>query len=261
MIDISGHKYHKVTVLEYSFSKEKKTFWKCRCDCGKEFITTSNRLRTGGTKSCGCLKEKEDLSGQRFGKLLVLGFSHKRDSTRFYWKCRCDCGKEVIKRADALRSGKTISCGCISNLLRTKASTKHGKHKDRVYNIYKGIKQRCYNKNNAAFPHYGGRGILMCDRWKDSFENFYSDMGDPPTDKHQIDRINNEDVYSPENCHWTTADVQSKNKRNTRLITYQGKTQCLKDWSKELGINYLTLCYRIKHNFDMDSLFKETKRR
>lgn len=113
------------------------------------------------------------------------------------------------------------------------------------YRTWLHIKHRCLNPANKRWDRYGGRGITVCDRWKDSFENFLGDMGLRPSPDHQIERIDNDGDYTPENCTWATRADQARNRRRTRLVTWDGRTMCLKDWAAELGIRYRTLHARI----------------
>ncbi len=113
------------------------------------------------------------------------------------------------------------------------------------YNIWSAMKDRCFNKSNRFWPHYGGRGIAVCQRWL-KFTNFIEDMGRRPTPKHTLDRIDNDADYGPENCRWTTRDIQARNRTNNVLIKHDGKEQCLMDWSIETGIAYETLRTRIR---------------
>lgn len=107
------------------------------------------------------------------------------------------------------------------------------------------IKRRCYNQKNASYPAYGGRGIVMCDRWKNDFLAFLDDMGSRPSDQHSIDRIDVNGNYEPGNCRWAVNSTQCNNKRNNVMLTHEGKTQTLSQWAKELGINVDTLWRRI----------------
>lgn len=182
-------------------------------------------------------KPDESFVGRRFGMLTVC--QYLLDSI---WQCRCDCGKETKAYANQLKRGGKKSCGCNSHVT-------HGRSKSRVYNIHKFMLQRCFNRNYNRFGDYGGRGITVCDRWRGhgGFENFLSDLGDPPSDKHKLERKDNDGPYCPENCCWVTQADQSRNRRNNVRISYGGKTLCLKDWASELGIKETTLAYRIKN--------------
>lgn len=188
---------------------------------------------------------RNDLRGKRFGRLQVLDFSHKggKDGRKYFYKCLCDCGKECVKSASYLLNSETFphpSCGCWRKELNIASSTTHGRGKktDREYKTWCEIKGRCYNENSTFYKNYGGRGIKMCDRWLNSFENFIADMGNRPSPKHSIDRIDVNGDYTPENCRWATMKEQCNNRRSNIRIEYQGKTQTLKQWCEELGLNY-----------------------
>ncbi len=121
---------------------------------------------------------------------------------------------------------------------------KHGKTNTRAYRIWQNMKNRCRNKNIGCFKNYGGRGIVVCRRWNDSFENFLTDMGEPPLG-HSIDRIDNNGSYSPTNCRWADSFTQTNNARSNLVLECFGKKQTLSSWAREIGINYDTLRYRI----------------
>lgn len=166
-----------------------------------------------------------DETGRRFSRLEVIALA---GSGR--WLCRCDCGAELRVRGSCLRSGNVKSCGCLhrekareQQLELAKKAVKHGKYKTPEYSIWANIKNRCLNPKDNAFRHYGARGVTVCDRWNESFDTFYADMGPRPSPKHSIDRIDNDGNYSPENCRWATQIVQHNNKRNTRWVTYRGR--------------------------------------
>jgi hypothetical protein len=184
-----------------------------------------------------------DIAGQRFGRLVVTEFSGIVNG-RAHWVCLCDCGKTEIINGKNLRRGLTKSCGCLQSERARANVLTHNKHDSKVYHVYYGMKSRCLNTNNAAYNRYGGRGIVICDRWLESFENFYADMGDCP-DGCSIDRIDNDAGYSPDNCRWVTVDIQNRNTRQNHMITYDGRTMCLADWAKEIGIDRATLYARI----------------
>lgn len=151
-----------------------------------------------------------DLIGRRFGRLVV----ERRTSNSIHgasrWVCYCDCGGTTISLSNNLKRGISQSCGCI----RKKIITKHSMHNTAIYHVWENMKQRCYNKNNKDYKNYGGRGISICKEWRESFEVFYKDMGDPPSNL-TLDRINNDDGYFSNNCRWVSRSTQSLNQRRS----------------------------------------------
>lgn len=154
-------------------------------------------------------------------------------------KCICKCGKIVWVQVHSLRTNATKSCGCIKKdfpMART-----HGLSNTKEYRAYHLMKNRCYNPKLEHYAGYGGRGIKMCDRWLQSFENFYEDMGDAPTSKHTLDRKENDKDYSKENCQWATWTQQANNKRNNRIHTYNGVRYSQREFAQFLGVKYNTM--------------------
>lgn len=185
-----------------------------------------------------------DLTGQKFGRLTVVERADNTKQGQTQWKCECECGKQTTVSAYCLRSGHTKSCGCWKRY----ATKKHGQSRERIYAIWYGIKERCYNKKCPNYKKYGNKGITMCDEWVESFKSFYDwSMMNGYAKNLSLDRINNDKGYSPDNCRWVTVKEQNNNKSNNCYITYNGKTQTLKQWAEELNINYPKLRYRIKY--------------
>jgi hypothetical protein len=172
-----------------------------------------------------------DLTGQTFGHLLVLENTGRKNG-HTHWKCLCDCGKITTATTNLLRRGYTKSCGHARRTMRH--------YFVREYGIWAKMIQRCSNPKNPHYSNYGGRGIKVCAQWR-IFDNFITDMGDSPSDKHSIERIDNNKGYSPENCVWATADVQSRNKRNNQNLTFQGQTLCAADWARKFNLVEETL--------------------
>lgn len=185
-----------------------------------------------------------DLTGQKFGKLTVLEHAENAKNGQARWKCKCDCGKEVVVRGDVLRRGDAKSCGCYN---REKVTT-HGESKTHLYEIWCAIKRRCYNKNFDHYNNYGGRGISMCESWMDSFEEFRDwALENGYTDDLSIDRIDVNGNYEPSNCRWVTIKEQANNRTDNHLLTYNGKTQTISQWAEELGLKPHTLQARINY--------------
>lgn len=204
-----------------------------------------------------------DLTGKTLGQLTVLsfaGYSGKSRSTS--WYCKCQCGTERTFYSGNIRRSKNANCGCVSRKLFVAFSTKHGcssKGGKRTpeYTSWKSMRSRCLNPKDPAYNRYGGRGIKVHPQWINSFETFLSDMGEKPTPKHTLDRIKNNSDYTPENCRWATYSQQARNTRSNNLITFGGKTQCLKGWSEEVGLKPDTIWRRLKRGWTIEKSLTE----
>lgn len=198
---------------------------------------------------------KLNLTGKRFGRLLVLGDNEKRKRGNVLWECLCDCGNKKITYGFSLRNGVTKSCGCLAKELTIKRQTTHGMSHNSVYAVWRGMKVRCENISNKAYHWYGERGIKICNRWH-SFNNFWEDMKDGYKKGLTLDRIDNNKGYFKENCRWVTSKINQNNRRDNRIFTYQGKTQNMKQWAEELRINYNTLNTHIQKNWSFEKALK-----
>lgn len=148
--------------------------------------------------------------GQKFGRWLVLSEAHKRKTYIDKYNCICDCGVERQVLTNSLMRGLSKSCGCYhKDVIRT-----HGYDGTRTYKSYHAMRERCNNTNHLHYRHYGGRGITVCARWMESFQNFLADMGERP-DNMTLDRKDNDGNYEPSNCKWSTKREQENNKRNS----------------------------------------------
>ena len=183
-----------------------------------------------------------DLTNQTFGKLIVIERASNGNS-RPHWLCQCECGNNIIVKGDSLRSGNTKSCGCLG--LKTRFKIKHGFRYKSEYKTWSSMLQRCNNSNHKYFYNYGGRGITVCEEWKNSFEAFYKDMGDRPEGT-SLDRIDVNGNYELSNCRWATKKEQAINCRNTIKIMYLGETNTLEYFTNKYNIAYQNLYDRIK---------------
>jgi hypothetical protein len=190
----------------------------------------------------------KDLTGQRFRRWTVLEKADTGHKTA-RWQCVCDCGVQAIVSGTDLRRGTSTQC-------RSCASRLHGMLHTPEYKIWLGIKCRCTCPSATDYSRYGARGIAVCPEWSSSFEAFYCDMGPRPTQKHTLERKNNDKGYSKENCCWATRTAQMRNMSRNHLITFRGKTQCLQEWADELGINKATLRKRLKRGWSVERAFQ-----
>lgn len=185
----------------------------------------------------------KDETGNVYGTLTVVAIAEARSAGgNAKWICRCECGNITTVCGASLRRGTTQSCGCTRY-------TQDGGHNTTEYVSLREMKSRCYNPNSPEYHHYGGRGIVVCEHWRASFRNFLADMGKKPSPKYSIERIDNNGNYScghcdecvangwPMNCKWATRHEQARNRSNTRMLTHDGETMCLADWSRKLGLS------------------------
>lgn len=200
----------------------------------------------------------EDLTGRRFGYLTVISRDQNPNNKRVKWLCVCNCNKLTTVSACDLKSGHTSSCGCKKFESHNK---RHGMTKTRIHTTWLSMRSRCYDKKCQSYPYYGGRGITVCDEWKDSFESFYSwAISNGYTDELLIDRIDNNKGYSPNNCRWVTMNEQNNNRRNNIFLEYDGAINTLANWCKILNLNYRhyhTIYYkhfREKSNVTLDDI-------
>lgn len=198
--------------------------------------------------------KKLNLVGLKFGKLTVVSELEERNPHgKVLFHCKCDCGNEVNVIGSKLKNGWSKSCSCLQKeTVRERSkidNKKHGYHKTSIYNTYYSMISRCYNNKNESYQYYGEKGIKVCDRWLESFENFLADMGEKPSENHSIDRINVFGNYEPLNCRWADKIEQENNKTTNVLIEYQSKKYTISELARLLNINYHTLRNRtVKKN-------------
>lgn len=184
----------------------------------------------------------KDLSNLRFGRLVALDCHVRKTkhSTVAMWRCRCDCGGIVTARGSHLTRADVQSCGCLAResaaLRMASQNHKHGLSHSVEYRSWTAMKARCLNVSHKHFPLYGGRGISICEDWKDSFEAFYRDMGPKPSSAHTLDRIDTDGDYCPSNCRWATQREQMNNVRRNRLVTYRSKRMTISEAARLAGV-------------------------
>lgn len=184
--------------------------------------------------------KRMDLDGRRFGRLVVLRYSHTAKNS--IWVCRCDCGKSRLVAGSQLTHGQVRSCGCTRGR-RTHGHTSRGK-RSATYNVWLLMIQRCTNPSNTNYDRYGAKGVRVCRRWR-KFENFLADMGERPPGC-SLDRYpDTKGNYGPGNCRWATRRQQDRNRRHNRLLEHDGRVQCLADWADEVGLSRTGLYYRV----------------
>lgn len=251
--DITGNKYNMLTAVELVRKDPKGAIWRFRCDCGNyiERPRCAVTSKNSKTKSCGCLLHsiKEDLTGMRFNRLTVLGFSHRTGRRRMIWKCQCDCGNIVYVDREHLKDGHTKSCGCYNKDMIGNLNKKTGQTGTRIFYVYHNMHMRCERKVEDQYKNYGGRGIRVCDEWsgEHGFENFLQwskETGYDPNAKRgecTLDRIDVNGDYSPDNCRWVTQLVQGNNKRNNLYISINGEIDTVTNMVRKYGLNYSNL--------------------
>lgn len=197
-----------------------------------------------------------NLTGKQYGRLTAIKHIGKDKHNNAMWKCKCSCGNTIIVRGATLRNGKANSCGCLHKEMTkdlAKNNITHNMSNTRLYRVWQNIKSRCYYKQNNRYENYGGRGIKVCDEWKNDFKSFYEwAVTNGYKDTLTIDRINVNGDYEPNNCRWSTLIQQGRNKRNNKTYTINGETRCLSEWCELLNLNYNTVSTRIHRNWAIE---------
>lgn len=195
----------------------------------------------------------KDLTGRKFGRLTVIERSSSNKKREATWLCVCDCGNSKIVSGNQLRSGHTKSCGCLHSEVMINQNTTHGKSYTRIYRIWRSMIKRCYYPSYEHYGIYGGRGIKVCDDWKNSFEVFDKwAMANGYAENLTIDRIDANKDYCPSNCRWVTMKEQGNNRSTNVNLTLNGETHNIKQWSEMFGISYGTVWSRLKRGWSLE---------
>ena len=221
----AGQRFGMLTAIENTGRKRpsnnhgSKYYWKFKCDCGNyvEKVASDVKRYRGKMASCGCFTSREDYTGKTFGRWTIIGVSAKRGNEgQNYWKGLCECGNIKDVLGTTVKSGKSFSCGCYSRETTSKVFKTHGKTRQSIYHTYNNMLARILDKGNIGYENYGGRGIKVCDRRLESFENFLEDMGEKPSSLHTLERVNVNGNYCPENCIWIERQYQGRNQRQRK---------------------------------------------
>lgn len=259
--DLTGRKYGNLTVIGFDRSEGGKRYWNCLCDCGNTRSVMTSVLNRGFVTSCGCMNKTTmiDLTGKRFGRLLVTGLHEDPNDDKLKWDCVCDCGTKKVIYGAYLRNGQVRSCGCLR--AENEAPKPDSFHSQRLYGVWRGMLQRCSDQNHSSFNNYGGRGISVCDEWKDyrnfrdwAYANGYDE--DHDTKACTLDRIDVNGNYCPDNCRWVDRKTQSRNTRRNYLIEYKGELLPATDVAEREGVNVYTLIQRLKGGCSLENALK-----
>lgn len=254
--DLTGKRYGKLYVSKYM----KNGRWLCVCDCGEERINTTNSLEKGLVKSCGCGKKKFK-PNVRYNHLVTISQRFDSDKKVSFWLCKCDCGSVKEYCQSNIIKGTTRSCGCMREEAIKAHNKSYGKSKERLYDIWCGMRNRCNNPNNHSYKNYGGRGITYYKRWNDYeiFKKWAIKSG--YDDNLTLERKDVNKNYTPQNCCWITMTEQQYNKRTTSYIEYNGIKKSIAEWSKETGIKQGTLSYRRRNGWTASQILGYEKKR
>lgn len=276
IVDLTGQHFGMLTVKAFAYGEASKPkHWLCQCDCGQEKVVAGANLRSGRSKSCGCISRSKwaaarlrnpppsapmgrpDITGKRYGLVTVLGLEVSQSGNRL-WKCQCDCGNGcVLSYAELARRGKP-SCGCHKGRGPRAASVAMSPEAKVVHGTWVRMKRRCLYESGADYPRYGGRGISVCERWM-NFENFLADMGLRPSSDHSIDRIDVNGNYEPDNCRWATFQEQANNRRDTIMVEVAGEQLPLAVACRTRGVPIRTVRRRLAKGMNIEQALTQER--
>lgn len=191
-----------------------------------------------------------DLTGRTFGRLTGIVRVGSDPHGTATWEFLCECGTRVTRTGTEVTRGKTLSCGCLRRDIAPVMNATHGEWGCAEWQTWSSMRARCENVSHKAYANYGGRGIMVCERWS-SYENFLADMGRRPSPAHSLDRINNGLGYTPDNCRWASRSVQSRNRRTNVLIEHNGESLCLAEWGERLGLTGEAIRRRLRDGWSV----------
>ena len=204
--------------------------------------------------------KRKNLKGKVFGRLTVLSFSHTNKNRHSIWDCECCCGNRVKVLTGKLTTGQTKSCGCLQKERASDANSTHRLRHHALYVVWANIKARCLNENSPAFQYYGGRGITLFDPWINNFKLFFDwALENGYKDGLTIERINNDDGYSPSNCTFIPQSEQCNNKRSTRYLTFNGVKMPLYKWAANVNLSAKCLAARLKYGWSVEKALTTQK--
>lgn len=194
-----------------------------------------------------------DLVGRRYERLTVIARAGTDSGGHSTWTCLCDCGKYTTVSSSHLNSGSVKSCGCYGRDWSSRRLLKHGFSHTRIFNIWKNMIARCEQPERADFCWYGGRGICVCEEWKNDFLNFKKwALQNGYADQLTLDRVDNNKNYSPDNCRWANISMQARNRRNNHILIYKNQAKTIAEWSEITGIHRATLTSRVKAHWSIE---------
>jgi hypothetical protein len=278
-LDLTGQRFGRLVVRELvGRAPDRETLWRCDCDCGGSTVSRGSNIRQGQTQSCGCLrraalresharrghKTPDQRVGEKHGRLTILALVERRPKGMHKALARCECGKEHVALLSNITSGMTRSCGCMLDEARRSNFVTHGLSGHPLYATWSGMLTRCHNPADENFHRYGGRGIRVCDGWRDSLAAFVADMGEKPSPAHSIDRIDNDRGYdcghcldcvargASANCRWATHEQQARNTRRNVYITVGGVRRVAAELLREHGISRQLFSDRVAHGWAIE---------
>ncbi len=240
-----GKKYNKLTIIDFL----PKQFVLAKCECGNEKKIKWYSVKYGTTKTCGCEQRSIrviDRVGERYGRLVI-----RKMLANNKIEALCDCGVIKIFCKSGVVQGNSKSCGCLNR----ERITKHGLCGNDLYSVWEGMIQRCYNKNHKKYANYGGRGVIICDEWRNDFKPFYDwaiANGWEKGLKIDKDIKGKKLIYSPEFCSIVTHKQNLRCRYNNRIVTYNNESLCVAEWAEKLNMPYERLSARLKRGWPLD---------